>query len=206
MKLAEFAHLAEAYEDRVAQVANAVLRKRQQAGSEPWTKDMLAWMIRNETEMAGFPMGSVSIKEFTQDVLKSLKGKLSTTPKASSRKEETEQLIQKITSYATDQLGDLFPDGDPGDIQANAFRWFQKDIRKLEDYQSHDFFMNKLWPRVMSLFRKQNGGKDMWDVMADMYDDRLHELAHEAAIKRLDVEDHLARQGYSVDNPYRRHH
>lgn len=200
--------LLEAYQDRVQQVADEVMRHYH---NQPVTKDQLRTSI--QARMYGIPLGSVKPKEFVKDVLDHLAGRLNISKQTSAGVQQMTDLVSRMTSYAESRLGEMALEGDPADLHYYVYRRFMREIQQLlyshfdkltYTHTPESWFDHTLWPKCVALFRKQNQGKDFQDVAADMYDSHVGDLAYDAAHKGENVEEYLRRHGVSVHNPHRK--
>lgn len=159
--------LTEAYQDRVQQVADAVLAR----GS--MTKEEMLSAIENEARYADVAElkfkdtpRSTAWRDFVKDVLTALKGRAKfkrpgVAAAAAERKAQTEKLLSNIASIIDDSFGYAFPDGDPEDyIFPRVLRlgidnyeikdWLDKAARKHLHAKSFDDYMGTVYDGLIS--------------------------------------------------------
>lgn len=159
--------LTEAYQDRVQQVADAVVQRG------AMTKEEMLSAIENEARYAGVAElkfkdtpRSTAWRDFVKDVLAALKGRAKfsrpgVTAAAAERKARTEKLLGKIASIIDDSFGYAFPDGDPEDyifprverlgVDSYEIRdWLDKAARKHLHAKSFDEYMGSVYDNLIS--------------------------------------------------------
>ncbi len=187
--LLEHTALHEDYQSRVQELAQKILQQFQNRAVD-----------RTELESAikrqiNWPLGSVTRQEVVKDVVGALRGQLQVA-KQSPQPQSAKKLLARLAEYAahalTDELGNIFPDGDPHDATVNVFQkiinnrnqlsrllgaevqnTFLDDIVKSTNNQGfrlQDWFWNVLYPGVVTAFKKHNG-HEPWDYLAVLWDE-----------------------------------
>jgi hypothetical protein len=160
--------LDEGYQDRVQEIADAVIQRSQ---TVPMKKEDVLQAIETESGYNRVPeyglkdrKGSKAWPDFVKDVMAALKGKVKmdrkTGPNAAAAEKRVakERMLAKISMDIDDAVGQAFPDGDPIDILAPKLRRMgidEYDIQKWLD----------------AAVKAHSGAKSFDEYMGNMYDD-----------------------------------
>jgi hypothetical protein len=187
--LLEHTALHEDYQSRVQELAQKILQRFQNRQVD---RTELESAIKREIN---WPLGSVSPQEVVKDVAAALRGQLQVASK-SRQPQSAKKLLARLAEYAaqalTDELGNIFPDGDPHDATVNVFQKIINnrnqlsrllgadaqnislddvvDVTNSQGFRLQDWFWNVLYPGVVTAFKKHNG-HEPWDYLAILWDE-----------------------------------
>lgn len=200
------ANLTEGYEDRVKDLAQKIVNRFGQG--QPVSKDQLSTAIRSGIN---WPLGTVRPETVVKDVVNALKGHLELKKPVAgvALKVKAKKALSHMASYLAhrlvDELGNVFPDGDPHDALENVVRRLlqadpqanslQRQVMygypdvNLQDIKSTDpdmYFMpmqdwvqQVLYPSVHAAFKKDQG-VDVYAYLADMWDQYKGDMEYDA--------------------------
>lgn len=200
------ATLTEGYEDRVQDLAQKIFS--QFGDGQPVTKNQLSASIRARIN---WPLGSVKPETVVNDVVNALHGQLQIKkPLAgASKNAKAKKAIANLAKYLAlklmDELGNVFPDGDPHDAMETVVRRFIQDDRRgdikqlqlmygfpdieLYDLKSadadrpwmttQDWIQTVVYPLITVAFKKEHG-TDMYSYLADMWDQYKGDMEYDA--------------------------
>ena len=190
--------LNEDYQDRINNLAKFILQHHNIAPFKD-KQDLRKYIERK----IDWPLGSVSASEVVKDVITALKGQLTVkpnTPQGLRGQALYNRAIKHLAEYAAhklvDEMGNIFPDGDPHDAMTTVFNRIMAKDRKLGAQASQELFgvdnvslqmlANKthpahgyenpqqwLWsiyPQIQAAFKKITG-LDVWDYLSHMHDE-----------------------------------
>ena len=197
--------LTEGYEDRVKQVADQVFDHYH---NTPVTRDQLRASI--EARMHGIPLGSLKPAEFVKDVLANLAKRMNLKKGTSDVSAQLDALAQRMSHMLADTLiPNYMPDVPLHDLPDIIYAKFKRpldaifwDLPIARTQSMGEWFDRSVWPRVLRAFRKHQGA-NIQEHVAQIYDQMMNDLAHDAAVQGKQVEPYLRQMGFSLDNPYR---
>jgi hypothetical protein len=196
--------LLEAYEDRVAQVANQVFDVYH---NKPVTKQALAQSI--QARMHGIPLGSLKPQVFVQDVIHELSKRMKISHTPSSTTQAIQQLVPRMVQYVIQQISNQMPDVDVPYLADLTYRKFSTSLDDIfwdsalyKTLDMETWFHKSVYPKVLQQFKKLHG-QIVMEYVASVYESHVNGLAHDAAVQGLDVESYLRSHGVSLDNPYK---
>lgn len=196
--------LLEGYEDRVNQVADQVFATYH---NSPVTREQLRMSI--QARMHDIPLGSLKPQEFVKDVLKNLSTRMNLKKQPSDVTKQLDDLADRMASHTQILIANQLPDVRIHDLPDLVYRKFKNamdqifwDMAVSRKQDIGEWFDITMWPKVERAYKKLMGSS-IRDSLADMYDDQMHSLAHDAAHAGKQVEPYLQSHGYDLNNPYR---
>lgn len=191
--------LTEDYQDRINNLAKFILQHHNTAPFKD-KQDLRTYIERK----IDWPLGSVSPQQVVKDVVSVLKGQLAIKSASASKgpggralyTQAVKHLAQLVAEQLVDEMGNIFPDGDPHDATQNVFNKIlvkdrtsgtqasrqlfgvdNLDLQSLIDknsisryQQPKDWLWSVLYPLVLKEFKKQTGD-DPWDYLSNMHDE-----------------------------------
>jgi hypothetical protein len=196
--------LLEGYQDRVNSVADQVFEYYQ---NKPVSKDQLVSSI--QARMHGVPLGSLKPKEFIQDVLAQLAGRMNLKKQPSETSKQLDLLAERMVDHVQLKISNQMPHVNIHDLPDLVYRRFKHDLEHIfwDSAASRksgilEWFDRSVWPRVERAY-KAHMGESILSSVASMYDQMVHDAAYDAAHKGLEVDQHLRSLGLSLTNPYK---
>lgn len=230
--------LREGYQDRVNAVASAVLDRARVAPVDRAGLEHLIAVQAESQRVIDWYSSAQARREFKRDVLAALKNQISLkrltsgTSQRAQAKRALKHLVEYLARELVDELGNVFPDGDPHDAMlrmvdevtrsdrvggsAISTRLFGDPNTNLDSIKSaldpeswgsiRDWLEDVVWPQVVAQFTRDQG-QAPYRYLADLWDSmaRDHEADARAWAKRTrgDPEQYLAQRGFGGHNPYR---
>lgn len=224
--------LTEDYEGRISDLADKILQTVTAMGEKINKADLERMINRGIT----WSLGSVPRSEVVKDVLAKLKGKIEIRktmpggPRKGAKtqgKQALQNLARWMSNALTDELGNVFPDGDPHDalmnIVSKVLRVDRMGDQKAREYvfgspdldldtirqntdprnwlNAKDWIEVVVYPLVMQEFKKVNK-TDLYGYLADMWDQLKADATHDAEYSK-NPQQYLQDRGLAGSNPYR---
>ena len=216
------------------QIAQRIIQHSQHVSVRPDDVVNLVNTFANNAHISDWLLGGKARKDFVKDVAVALKGKVSwassTTGKQAAQK-ALKHLVAMLTQDYEDELGNIFPDGDPHDAMSStldkavrseqrrpqqwAMQYMGTDKLNLEDLKRiltgtsyhmdmNDFMWHTVAPQISSMFTRKNKGKDVYDYMANIWDEYAADRQADAKSQGKNAYDAFAQSEWANPNPYRR--
>lgn len=196
------------------------------------SKDQLLQAIKHGIN---WPLGSVKPETAAKDVVNAIHGaiKIEKPIAGASSQSKAKKAASHVAKYLAqqlmDELGNVFPDGDPHDAMENVIqRYMREDSRASPQmlarmYGSPDislwdirdnfdsgmkwmsskvWIQNVLYPLIHAAFKKEQG-VGVYEYLADMWDSYKGDMTYDARQSGQDVEKYLDQRGFGGPNPYR---